>query len=210
MLKAVTCYTTSQACQHAHTHTCLCCVSVTLKPRDWATVTVTLSYGQPPPHVWGSLKFCHFLVRTHLVFFPISVSAGFSSFPFWHSLVDTGFGCFLCLFSPVPLSLLSHSLGWEVQWERGVRQETADPLQQRRTPPPWLQSYSPLSLLYSPNPSHSVEIITFRLNSEGFRFSLLSFSPWLLLSVFLSSHVWKTSKCCSLWHAWPQVCVHVF
>lgn len=45
------------------------------------------------------------------------------------------------------------------------------------------------------DPSRSVEIITVRLNSECFRFSLsLSLSPWRLPSILLSSVVWKASK----------------
>lgn len=89
----------------------------------------------------------------------------------------------------------------------GVKQETAGPLQQHP-----LFGFALLFLLLHllllctpPDPSRSVEIITVRLNSKGFRFSPSS----LVLSFPLSSVVWKASKCCALSRAPRQVRLEV-
>lgn len=67
-----------------------------------------------------------------------------------------------------------------------------------------------LLLFFTPlDPSRSVEIITVRLNSECFRFSLsLPGSP--PPPILLSSVAWKASKRRSLRRAHPQVRARVF
>lgn len=130
----------------------------------------------------GSLKFCHILVENPLSFLPRFLSLP-CSFHFHFDIVWSERLFSLPFFSPSisppsPLLLIL----WVGRCSvcgggRGVRQETTGPLQQH--PPFGFALLFLLLLLFTPpDPSHSVEIITVRLNSQGFRFSLPLSALW--------------------------------
>lgn len=130
---------------------------------------MALPYSKPPPHVWGSLKFHRSLVKNRLIFFPISVSAGFHFDIVWSTWLFF-FGCSLLF--PSHSSLL-----WVGRYNGGSDRKPQAPYS---PPPPPLHTHTfgftlvlHLLLSFTPlDPSRSVEIITVRLNSECFRFSL--------------------------------------
>lgn len=142
-----------------------------------------------------------FFGQNRLISFPISVSTCFHFDIVWTTRL---------FFFPHSLLFPSHSssLGREVQW--GVRQETAGPLQ---TPLQHTFGFTlvlHLLLFFTPlNPSRSVEIITVRLNSECFRFSLSLPGSFPHPSVLGSLESLKTSLSDEHGPRWVHLCLRL-